>query len=212
MVRACCLYALLVVAGWAGPPPAHDAPGAPQARAPPAAGSAAPRPAGTPVAGNAALGEFESLSQTDVDLYLKVMRTAAGRLKNLPPADRKALDAQKSFSAQASSGQTPSAEEFAAMERATELLALDGSVAREMGVEKRYQSIKGRVPQYGMPEMTGEGDEPLTAEERARVAERVKRFKERKKNDEALFAPYKDEIQALQKQVDLVTHPESILR
>ena len=29
------------------------------------------------------LGEFESVSPTDIELYLKVMRTAAERLKNL---------------------------------------------------------------------------------------------------------------------------------
>ena len=140
------------------------------------------------------------------------MRTAAERLKDLSAADRQALKTFHALTTRANASQMPSAEEMAAMQRAGELMALDTTVAREMGVERRYQSIRGRVPQYGMPEMTGESDDPMTPEQRAALKVRIGKFKERGRLDAATLAPYKDEIQALQKQVDLIAHPESIPR
>jgi hypothetical protein len=207
MIRICWLCALLVVAGCGGGPPVQDAQSAVRG----GAAQAAQQPdAVAATDATAPLAEFEPLARADADLYLKVMRTAAARLKNLSAADRQALKTFQALTTRTDASQMPSAEEMAAMQRAGELMALDSVVARELGVEKRYQSIRGRVPQYGMPEMTGEGDDPMTPEQRAALKVRIEKFKERRRLDGATLAPFKDEIQALQKQVDLIAHPQSI--
>jgi hypothetical protein len=208
MIRICWLCVLLVAAACAGSPPAQDA----KSVAAQGAGSTAQRPSAAPATDTtAALGEFEPLTRADVELYVKVMRAAADRVKNLPAADRQALEAQKTFATKASSGQMPSAEEFAAMERATQLMALDGTIAREMGVGKRYRSIRSRVPEYAMPEIEASGDdEPMTPEQRAALKARIEKFRERRRLDAATLAPCKDEILALQKQVYYIGRPGPI--
>lgn len=156
------------------------------------------------------LSEFESLAPTDIDLYLKVMRTAAERLRNLSSADREALNAFRK-------GISPSmsAEQMAALDRATMLMNLDETVAKEMGVYKRYQSISGRIPDMNWGSMGGEGDasdDPptMTAEQKQERKVRIEKFRQRQKLDDANLAPHREEILLLQKQVHLMFHPESI--
>ena len=159
----------------------------------------------------AALGEFEPLTQADVDLYLKVMRTAAERLKNLPPADREALKTFHKMMTTPNPNSLPSAEEMAAMQRAGELVALDGVVARELGVARRYESISSRAVAFTTPEIDASGDdEEMTAEQKRQLKIRIERFRQRRAQDAATLGPHRDEIQSLQKQVNLIQHPESI--
>jgi hypothetical protein len=159
-----------------------------------------------------ALGEFDPLTRADVDLYLNVMRTAAERVKNMSAADRAVLKAYRKLTANPDPGQIPSAEQIMAIQRAGELMTLDGAVARELGVTRRYNSISGRVAAFIMP-MGGEGDDdatPMTAEQKAQLRLRIERFQERRRLDTATLEPHREEIQSLQKQVNLILHPESI--
>jgi hypothetical protein len=159
-----------------------------------------------------ALGEFDPLTRADVDLYLNVMRTAAERIKNMSAADRAVLKAYRKLTANPDPNQIPSAEHIMAIQRAGELMTLDSAVARELGVTRRYNSISGRVADFIMP-MSGGGDDdatPMTAERKAQLRLRIERFQERRRLDAATLEPHREEIQSLQKQVNLILHPESI--
>ncbi len=211
MYRTCALMicSLVLVSACAGGPASQDN------RSGQAQASAGTQSTPAARAADAAqpLGEFDPLTVADVDLYLKVMRAAADRVKALSGADRAALKTYADLTSGRAPAQVPSPDQMAAMERATDLLALDTVVAREMGVVTRYRSIASRVPKFGMPEMGGEGDdEPMTPEQRAALRQRVERFRQRRSHDAAMLEPRRQEIEALQKQVDLITHPESIPR
>jgi hypothetical protein len=157
----------------------------------------------------APLGEFEPLTQADVDLYLKVMRTAAERLKNLPPADREALNTFRKMTSP-HPGSLPSAVDMAAMQRAHELLAMDRLVARELGVARRYESISSRAKAFTAPHVEASGDaSEMTAEEKRQQTTRIDKFQQRRMQDAVTLGPYRNEILSLQKQVDLLLHPES---
>lgn len=160
----------------------------------------------------APLGEFEPLTQSDVDLYLKVMRTAAERVKNLPATDREALQRFRKMTTTPNPAGLPSAEDLMAMQRAGELMALDGVVARELGVARRYESISSRALAFTAPqvEASGDEDERMTAEQKRQLAIRIERFRQRRMQDAAMLGPHRDEILLLQKQVNLIQYPESL--
>lgn len=193
--------------------PAPSTAAAANAAAPAAAPSEGGSSQAAGLAGTAdahALGEFDPLSQADVDLYLKVMRTAADRLAHLPPADRDALNAYRRMISAGSSDQPISTADASAMGRATELMSLDQSVAREMGVGPRYESIASRVEELMGPVADGGGDDPTTPEDRARLQALGDRLQQRDAKDAVAVRPHRAEILALQKKVNLVQHPESI--
>jgi hypothetical protein len=162
------------------------------------------------------LGEFEPLSNADVALYLQVMRTAAQRVRNMSAADRDALRVFRAMTTSPNPNQAvPSPEQIAAVQRAGVLMALDASVARELGVAERYRSVLGRVDFFVMPS-SGEGDPAdapqRTAEQKQQLKLRIERFAQLRTSDAAILAPHRDEIVSLQKQVNLALHPESIPR
>ncbi len=181
-------------------------------RRPGEAGSPVAAAARTPAAAEP-LGEFETLTRADVDLYLKVLRVAADRVKNMPQADRDVLNAFHRMTTGAGAGQIPTPEQMASMQRAGELMTIPSVVAREMGVEKRYRSIDSRAEHFLMPmdgASSGDEDEVMTAEQRAALKQRIQRFRQRRDADAATLQPYREEIAALRKQVDFLRHPESI--
>ena len=182
----------------------------------PGQAASSPATAARPAQASAAepLGEFETLTQADVDLYLKVLRAAAERVRNMPQADRDVLNAFHKMTT-GGAGQIPTPDQMAAMQRAGDLMTIPSGVAREMGVEKRFSSIGSRVEHFLMPmDGASSGDEDdaarMTAEERAALKVRIQRFRDRRTADAATLQPYRDEIAALQKQVDFARHPESI--
>jgi hypothetical protein len=123
------------------------------------------------------LGEFEPLSAEDVQLYLKVMRTAAERLKNLPPADHEIIKAFRKMTTNPDPTRLPMPEQMKVMQRAPELMTMDATIARELGVSRRYGSVSGRIGIIGMPTGGGSGDdEPMTPEQRAQLKLRIQKF------------------------------------
>ncbi len=159
----------------------------------------------------APLGEFEPLTQADVDLYLKVMRAAAERVKSLPAADREALRTFRRMTT--TPNQFPSAEDMAAMQRAGELVALDGVVARELGVARRYESITSRALAFTAPRIDASGDDnEMNAQQKRDLRIRIERLRQRETQDAATLAPHREEILSLQKQVNLIQHPEGTSR
>ncbi len=153
------------------------------------------------------LAEFEPLTAADVELYLKVMRTAAGRLRNLSDTDRRALQTWRDMNQGVPRAQVPPPDELIALQRAGELASLDAAVARDMGVEQRFSSISSRVDDFLAPDLDASGDEPLPPEQRARVQERIRRFRELQRADAALLQPHRAEVVSLRNQVRIALPP-----
>lgn len=186
--------------------------GATAAPAAPAAGGEAAEPAAS--GSDRALAEFEPVSAADVAMYLKVMRTAAERVRTMSAADRQALKTMRAMTSRTmASSQMPSPEQLAAVQRAGDLMTLDAVVARELGASSRFSSVQTRVDRYLRPmtgASSGDEDEQMTAERRAWVQDRIRKFKALDAQDAALLAPHKAELEALEKQVRLALHPESM--
>jgi hypothetical protein len=143
------------------------------------------------------------------------MRTAAARLRDMSAGDRQALVTLRQLSSGgAAPGQMPSAEQMSAIQRAGDLMTADANVASEMGVSKRFSSVSHRVDRFLMPSSgsSGDDDEPMTADQRARLKVRIQRFRDLDRQDAAQLEPHRAEIEALQKQVRLVLHAESMAR
>ncbi len=175
--------------------------GADAAAAPAVAEKAAPVASGA----DRPLAEFEPVSAADVALYLKVMRAAAERVRTLSPADRQALTTMREMTGRTmASTQMPSPEQLAAIQRAGELMTLDATVAREQGVADRFSSVQHRVDRFLHPmtgASSGDEDEQMTAERRAWVQDRIRRFRALDAQDAATLAPHRAELLALEKQV-----------
>ncbi|HEX9108234.1 MAG TPA: hypothetical protein VF832_13420 [Longimicrobiales bacterium] len=159
------------------------------------------------------LAEFEAVSAADVTMYLGVMRIAAERIRSMPAPDRQALVTMREMSGRTmASTKMPTPQEIAAMQRAGELMTMDATVARERGVPSRFSSVQSRVDRFLRP-MTGssgDDDEQMTPERRAWLQDRIRRFKELDGQDAAVLAPHRAELLALEKQVRLALHPESM--
>lgn len=87
--------------------------------------------------------KLDPLSKDDSELYLKVMRAAAGRVKNPAPADQAAPETAKKILAGSASGRVPTPDDVKTLERANlTALSIDQVVAEEMKIDARtYRGI-----------------------------------------------------------------------
>ena len=87
--------------------------------------------------------KLDPLTKEDVELYLKVMRAAAERVKHLMPADQAALDAARKIIAGRASGRVPTRDNVKTLERADLVaISMDQIVAEEMKLDGRtYRGI-----------------------------------------------------------------------
>ncbi len=198
--------ALACGCGGSRAPAGDEAPaGSGGASAAPAAAEAAATPQPAASGTDRPLAEFEPVSAADVALYLKVMRTAAERARTLSAADRQALGTMREMTGRTmGSSQMPTPVQLAAIQRAGELMTLDATVARELGVPSRFSSVQSRVDRYLRPmtgEASGDEDEQMTAEHRAWVQDRIRKFKALDAQDAATLAPHRLELAALDQQI-----------
>ena len=87
--------------------------------------------------------KLDPLSKDDIELYLKVMRAAAGRVKNPAPSDKARLAAAKRILAGGAAGRVPTPDDVKTLERANLVaLSMDQIVAEEMKIDARtYRGI-----------------------------------------------------------------------
>jgi len=84
------------------------------------------------------------LTQSDIDLYLDIMRAAADKITNATGQDRAALDLMK----QVNSGKTNGAmtpDQAALLAHAAQLAQIDEQIAAQRGVQPRYDAIRGVI-------------------------------------------------------------------
>jgi hypothetical protein len=154
--------------------------------------------------------KLDPLTPKDVELYLKVMRAAAERVKNPTPEDQTALADAKKILAGRSSGRIPTPNDVKTLERANLVaISMDQIVAEEMKLDARtyrgiVEAIEAVVPNPALGPAPGDGatpvpDQPLTPLE--------KRLKIVNAENEKFLTPYREEIQKL---IAIVRNPANL--
>ncbi len=113
------------------------------------------------------------LTQDDVNLYLKVMRAAAERVKNPLPADVTTLEDAKRILAGSASGRVPTHDDVMTLERANLVAtSMDQIVAGDMKLDGRTyrgiaEAIEAVMPNPNVVAASGNSGAPTT--DRTRV-------------------------------------------
>src|SRR5882757_7709173 len=111
--------------------------------------------------------KLDPLTKEDVELYLKVMRAAAERVKNPAPADKAALEGAKKIIAGGASGRVPTQDDVKTLERANLVaLSMDQIVADDMKLDGRTyrgiaEAVESALQVPGPTVATGKEGQPL---------------------------------------------------
>ena len=151
--------------------------------------------------------KLDPLTTEDVELYLKVMRAAAERVKNPTPADKTAIEGASRILSGSGSGRVPTQDDVKTLAQANLVaLAMDQIVADEMKIDARTyrgiaEAVESAVPNPALAvtstkEMPAAPDHaPTPLQERLSSAKTV---------NEKILAPYRTEIQKL---IPIVRNP-----
>ena len=151
--------------------------------------------------------KLDPLTKDDVELYLKVMRAAAERVKNPRPADKAVIEGASKILAAGASGRVPTQADVKTLERANLVaLSMDQIVAEEMKVDaKTYrgiaEAVETAVPNPALAATSEKAVPPAPDRAPTPLQERLSIAKTA--NDKFL-APYRVEIQKL---IPIVRNP-----
>ncbi|HVA95129.1 MAG TPA: hypothetical protein VNI36_09550 [Candidatus Dormibacteraeota bacterium] len=143
--------------------------------------------------------KLDPLTERDVELYLKVMRAAAERVKNPAPGDQKVLEDARKIIASRSSGRIPTLNDVNTLERANLVaISMDQIVAQEMKLDARtyrgiVEAIEAVVPN---PAIAPPANAAAPAPDHA-LTPLEKRLKDVDAANRKFLAPYREEIQKL---------------
>src|ERR1700676_228147 len=124
--------------------------------------------------------KLDSLTKDDVELYLKVMRAAAERVKNPAPADKASLEGATKILARNASGHVPTQGDVKTLERANLVaLSMDQIVAEEMKIDgKTYrgiaEAIESALPNPALAVTSGKDTQPVPAHPPTPLQERLR--------------------------------------
>jgi hypothetical protein len=144
--------------------------------------------------------KLDPLSKDDVELYLKVMRAAAGRVKNPAPGDQAALEAAKKILAGSASGRVPTPDDVKTLERANlAALSMDQVVAEEMKIDARTyrgiaEAIESVVQNPALAAASGDSGAPAPDHAPTPLE---KRLSDVNAANQEFLTPYREEIQKL---------------
>src|ERR1700674_4017401 len=111
--------------------------------------------------------KLDLLTKDDVELYLKVMRAAAERVKNPMPADKTSLGGARKILADSASGRVPTQNDVKTLERANLVaLSMDQIVADEMKIDARTyrgiaEAIESAIQYPSLAGASGKGGPPV---------------------------------------------------
>ena len=111
--------------------------------------------------------KLDPLTKDDVELYLKVMRAAAERVKNPTAADKTALENASKILAHSASGHVPTQDDVKTLERANLVaLSMDQIVADEMKIDGRTyrgiaEAVESAVQDPAPTVVPGKGGQPV---------------------------------------------------
>jgi hypothetical protein len=144
--------------------------------------------------------QLDPLTKDDVELYLKVMRAAAERVKNPLPADKTALEGAKKILADSASGRVPTQNDVKTLERANlGALSIDQIVADEMKIDGRTyrgiaEAVESAVQNPALAVTSGKGGQPIPDHTPTPLEQRLRSVNAA---NEKFLAPYRGEIQKL---------------
>src|ERR1700681_1842479 len=154
--------------------------------------------------------KLDPLTKQDVELYLKVMRSAAERVKNLTPADKAALEGAKKILARSASGHVPTQDDVKTLERANLVaLSMDQIVADEMKIDGRTyrgiaEAVESAVQDPARVVVPGKGGQPAPDHPPTPLEERLSGVNAA---NAKFLAPYRDEILRL---LPIVRNPANL--
>lgn len=154
--------------------------------------------------------KLDPLTKDDVDLYLKVMRAAAERVKAPPPGDTATLDAAKKILATRATGRVPTHDEVLTLQQANLLaLSMDQIVAMEMKIDGRTyrgiaEAIEAIVPN---PDLGSPPEDAKSSGAGRTLTPIEKRLSDVNAANKQFLAPYDEEIQKL---IAVVRNPNNL--
>jgi hypothetical protein len=151
--------------------------------------------------------KLDPLTTDDVELYLKVMRAAAERVKNPTPADKAAIADASRILAGSASGRVPTQDDVKTLAQANSVaLAMDQIIAEEMKLDARTyrgiaEAVESAVPDPAL-EATSTKEMPAAPDHAPTPLQQ--RLSNAKSVNEKFLAPYRSEIQKL---IQIVRNP-----
>ncbi len=151
--------------------------------------------------------KLDPLTESNVELYLRVMRAAAERVRVPNSEDMQTIARARQIISAAATGHVPSSTDADTLQRATQIcLAMDQIVAREMQIDpNRYLAIADAIeavvpnPDLVAPQVESTGIPPRSPLERRLVSVNAA--------NEAFLASYRGEIQRL---LSVVRNPSNL--
>ncbi len=144
--------------------------------------------------------KLDPLTKDDVELYLKVMRAAAERVKSPAQADRAALEGARKILAGSASGRVPTQDDVKTLERADLVaLSMDQIIADEMKLDGRTyrgiaEAVESAIQNPALALTSGKGGKPVPDHAPTPLEERLSGANAA---NEKFLAPYRGEIQKL---------------
>ena len=154
--------------------------------------------------------KLDPLTREDVELYLKVMRAAAQRVKNPEPSDRAALDGARRILAGSAAGRVPTPEDVKTLQRATLVaLYMDQIVAEEMKLDGRTyrgiaEAVEADIPDPAQGSLRGDAAAPARDHAPTPLESRLSAVNA---TNQEFLTPYREEIQRL---IVIVRNPANL--
>jgi predicted small lipoprotein YifL len=154
--------------------------------------------------------KLDPLTKDDVELYMKVMRAAAERVKNPLAEDKTALDGARKVLAASAAGRVPTRDDVKTLERANLVaLSMDQIVADEMKLDGRTyrgiaEAVETAVPNPALAITSHNG--ALPAKDRTSTP-LEKRLSDAHDANEKFLMPNRAEIQKL---IAIVRNPANL--
>jgi hypothetical protein len=148
--------------------------------------------------------KLDPLTQEDVEVYLKVMRAAAQRVKSRLPGDVAALENAKKILAAGSAGRFPNPDEVKTLDRANQVaLSMDQIVAEEMKLDARtyrgvVEAVESAVPDPFASIPSPNGGTPVQDHAPTPLEMRLKGVNAA---NQKFLTPYQEEIESVMRVV-----------
>jgi hypothetical protein len=157
--------------------------------------------------------KLDPLTKNDLELYLKVMRTAAERVKHPTPADQAALDGARKILAGGASGRVPTPDGVKTLERANLVaIAMDQIVAEELKLDGRTyrgiaEAVESVIPNPALGTESGNGGVRAAQAAGQEPTPLEKRLNEVNNANLKFLTPFREEIQKL---ISVVRNPANL--
>lgn len=151
--------------------------------------------------GSAALAQNveKPISEAEVQLFIRVLRSAAARLEHPTAADLENARIRNVATKIGEEGRIPTAAELKSLERVLDSGTIDEVVAQEMHIDKvRYGTIKDRIMNY---------IEPSDGAETAVSATQQQAYAAAAAHDQKVIGPHRREIEGFSSARVTITYP-----